>query len=502
MNHPNICTIYDIGEFEDRPFIAMELLVGKTLRELMSTRVLSTAEMLDIAIQVAGALSAAHARRIIHRDIKPANVFLVEHGPVKVLDFGLARRQIAADEESTNTDPTQVGTPVGTIAYMSPEQALGRPIDHRSDLFALGVLLYEMANRQRPFKGETAVETLDKLLHFKQSPLSEAAPQHPEELSRLVQKLLSKDPRGRYQAATLVISDLKKVPKEKAAPAAPPQRVGPGKPAPAGLEATLPSGLPGGAAPPKGAPQPVSASPGIKFKDGSPTTAKKSKSPAPPPRRPQPTGGARGGAAPRARPSRPVARPPIPPPTRRRTVWPTVAVLVLAAGAAAFWVLGPTTDFAALLPGATSSQESAPAGGADGAATGGLDITSEPSGARVTIDGTDYGVTPLAVPDLPVGRHTVRLESDAGTLERSVQVEAGVTSSMVESIYAGFVAVFAPVQLELLQEGRRIGTTEDGRLMLAPGTHRIQLVNERLAYRAEVTLDVLPGEVTAHSVEL
>jgi len=164
--------------------------------------------------------------------------------------------------------------------------------------------------------------------------------------------------------------------------------------------------------------------------------------------------------------------------------------------------LRPTTDFAALLPGATSSQESAPAGGADGAATGGLDITSEPSGARVTIDGTDYGVTPLAVPDLPVGRHTVRLESDAGTLERSVQVEAGVTSSMVESIYAGFVAVFAPVQLELLQEGRRIGTTEDGRLMLAPGTHRIQLVNERLAYRAEVTLDVLPGEVTAHSVEL
>jgi hypothetical protein len=175
---------------------------------------------------------------------------------------------------------------------------------------------------------------------------------------------------------------------------------------------------------------------------------------------------------------------------------------VLVAGAAAFWVLGPTTDFAALLPGATVPEESTQAAGTDGAATGALDITSEPSGARITIDGTDYGVTPLMVPDLPVGRHTVRFESDAGTLERSVQVEAGVTASLVESIYAGFVAVFAPVQLEIVQEGRRIGTTEDGRLMLAPGTHRIELVSERLAYRAEVTLDVLPGEVTAHSVEL
>ena len=515
LNHPNICTIYDIGDFEGRPYIAMELLVGQTLKAILASRVLPTAEILRIGVQVAEALTAAHERRIVHRDIKPANVFLVGRGLVKVLDFGLARRLIAADEEATSPDPTLTGTPVGTIAYMSPEQALGRPIDHRSDLFSMGVLLYEMANRKRPFKGESAVATLDRLLHLDPPPLTQVAPQHPAELSRIVQRLMAKDPKGRYQAASLVRTDLKKVREQRPAqgPPAPPARAGlPGKPparsAPsAALDATLVSGLPP-TGQSHGGPPRLADSQTIQFKSGPPSPA--------PPRtssaagRPSgPTSGLRpasASSAGRVASPRPAVRSVVSPrraPARRRW-WPVAALLLLGLGAAVWTLRDRAAELASWLPGAGTDPAAGEAAGTPrpAATTGALEVTSTPAGAQVTIGGTSYGVTPLTIPELPAGSHAVRLDSEAGSIERVVQVEAGLTASLDESIYSGWVAIFAPVQLDIFDGGRRVGTTEDGRLLFEPGIHDIELVNERLAYREAITLEVAPGEVTAHSVEL
>ncbi len=507
LNHPNICTIYDIGEFEGRLFIAMELLVGQTLKALLASRVLPTAEILRIGTQVTDALTAAHERRIIHRDIKPANGFLVERGLVKVLDFGLARRLIAVDDEATNPDPTVTGTPVGTIAYMSPEQALGRTIDHRSDLFSLGVLLYEMANRKRPFKGESAVATLDRLLHLDPPPLTQVAPQHPAELSRIVQRLLAKDPKGRYQAASLVLADLKKVPEQQ------PARPGlPGKlPARSAPSATFDTTLVSGLAPtsqPHGAPRPLADSQTIRFKSGPPSAAPSRTSSAvrqpsgtTSGRRPASAASAGRGASPRSA-IRPIASP-RPVPARRR--WgPVAALVLLGLGAAAWTARDRVAELVSLLPGLGVDTAAGEAAGTptSAASTGTLEVTSTPAGAQVIIGGTSYGVTPLTIPALPVGSHTVRLDSEAGSIERIVQIEAGFTASLDESIFSGWVAIFAPVQLDIFDGGDRVGTTQDGRLMFEPGTHEIELVNERLAYREAITLEVAPGEVTAHSVEL
>ncbi len=499
LNHPNICTIYDIGDFEGRPYIAMELLVGQTLKALLASRVLPTAEILRIGIQVAEALTAAHERRIVHRDIKPANVFLVERGLVKVLDFGLARRLIAADEEATSPDPTVTGTPVGTIAYMSPEQALGRPIDHRSDLFSMGVLLYEMANRERPFKGESAVATLDRLLHLDPPPLTQVAPQHPAELSRIVQRLMAKDPKGRYQAASLVLTDLKKVPEQRpeqrppARPGLPGKR--PARNAPsAALDATLVSGLPP-TGQPHGGPPRFADSQTIQFKSGPPSPA--------PPSGLRPASASSAGRVASPRPAVRSVASPRPAPARRHW-WPVAALVLLGLGAAVWTVRDRAAELASWLPGAGTDPAAGEAAGTPtpAATTGALEVTSTPAGAQVTIGGTSYGVTPLTIPELPAGSHTVRLDSEAGSIERVVQVEAGLTASLDESIYSGWVAIFAPVQLDIFDGGRRVGTTEDGRLLFEPGTHDIELVNERLAYREAITLEVAPGEVTAHSVEL
>ena len=210
LNHPQICTVYEVDEHDGRTFIAMERLEGTNLKTFMARKTLDTAEIVDIALQIARALEAAHAKGVIHRDIKPGNIFVSGDRRVKVLDFGLARRVPTAESSGSFAleGSTIMGRPVGTASYMAPERILQLPLDPRCDLFSLGVVMYEMATGRLPFAAASPAETVTNILEKEPTPVIVLEPKRSGDLNGIIKKLLAKNVDGRYASASALCTDL------------------------------------------------------------------------------------------------------------------------------------------------------------------------------------------------------------------------------------------------------------------------------------------------------